>query len=72
MIQYDVAARSDDARTREEARNWLLTYNRGDVEATLAIRDWLDHRSDTIMPIESIDGIFREHVSDPVSEGAMP
>ena len=36
MIKYDVAAAGD-----EDARKWLLTYNQGDVEATLAVREWM-------------------------------
>ena len=39
MLQYTVALadRSESAA----ARAWLLTYNRGDVEATLAVRAWM-------------------------------
>ena len=36
MIRYDLAAAGDDA-----AQEWLLRYNRGDVEATLAVREWM-------------------------------
>jgi predicted RecB family nuclease len=36
MIKHDLAIGGD-----EHARDWLLTYNRGDVEATLAIREWM-------------------------------
>jgi predicted RecB family nuclease len=36
MLKYDLGAKGD-----ETARDWLLAYNRGDVEATLAIRDWM-------------------------------
>jgi predicted RecB family nuclease len=36
MVRYDLAAAGDEA-----ARTWLLEYNRGDVEATNAIRTWM-------------------------------
>jgi predicted RecB family nuclease len=36
MIKHDLATHGDKA-----AQDWLLAYNRGDVEATLAVRDWM-------------------------------
>ena len=53
MVQYDVAAGATDTPERRAARDWLLTYNRGDVEATLAIRDWLQSAATTLPSITS-------------------
>lgn len=47
MVQYDLAAAGDEA-----ARGWLLDYNRGDVEATHAIRTWMI-QSQSIPSIDS-------------------
>ncbi|MGA8724681.1 MAG: ribonuclease H-like domain-containing protein [Acidimicrobiales bacterium] len=51
MVRYDIAAASIDSKERQEARDWLLTYNRGDVEATLAIRDWLESAAEDLPSI---------------------
>jgi predicted RecB family nuclease len=36
MIKHDLATRGDKV-----AQDWLLGYNRGDVEATVAVRQWM-------------------------------
>ena len=41
MIRYDEAAGASD---------WLLAYNRSDVEATLARREWLDRAGSSLPP----------------------
>ena len=45
MLRYDAAMSGDLA-----AQEWLLAYNRGDVEATLAVREWM-----SAMPVASIE-----------------
>jgi predicted RecB family nuclease len=48
MIKHDLAADGD-----QDARDWLLTYNRGDVEATLAVREWM---AQTVLPrVDALD-----------------
>ena len=44
MVKYDDAVAGDD-----EAKRWLLEYNRGDVKATLALREWM--RSATLRSV---------------------
>lgn len=46
MVRYDLAASGDQA-----AQQWLLDYNRGDVEATHAIREWMS-RADSLSSID--------------------
>ncbi|MGH9074606.1 MAG: ribonuclease H-like domain-containing protein [Acidimicrobiales bacterium] len=54
MLRYDEAVGGADATTRTAARDWLLTYNRNDVEATLALRDWLDLRASDLPSVEDL------------------
>jgi predicted RecB family nuclease len=51
MAQHDVAMGNDDAASA--AREWLLMYNRGDVEATRHLREWM--ASALVPPIEGVD-----------------
>lgn len=52
MLKYDTAVAAEDEAEGAEAREWLLAYNRGDVEATVALRDWLDANANSIRKIE--------------------
>jgi predicted RecB family nuclease len=45
MVRYDEAV-GKDTRIAAAAQEWLLDYNRGDVEATWSIREWIDRESD--------------------------
>jgi len=51
MVRYDVAAADRPEST--SAQEWLLEYNRGDVEATKALRQWMDQAD--IPGIEDLD-----------------
>ena len=59
MLQYDVAVDGSVAGDQAAAREWLLAYNQDDVEATFALRDWLDHNRDSIPSIELIDATLQ-------------
>ena len=47
IVRYDAAVAGDD-----QARDWLIAYNRNDTEATFALREWLDHAASDCPPIE--------------------
>lgn len=43
IVKYEAAIDPARPEGAEQATRWLLDYNRGDVEATRALREWLDH-----------------------------
>jgi RNase_H superfamily len=48
MIRYDEAVGTGGPAAAQAARDWLLTYNRSDVEAALALREWLDRAGSSL------------------------
>jgi predicted RecB family nuclease len=54
MIRYDAAVGAGDPGTAQAARDWLLAYNRNDVEATFALREWLDRAGPSFPAAEDL------------------
>jgi hypothetical protein len=54
MIHYDEAVSASPSSAAHSARDWLLTYNRNDVEATLSLREWLDRAASQCPPVEDL------------------
>lgn len=55
MVRYDVATDPADPETAAAARTWLLDYNRSDVAATYALREWLDKTASDYPAVEDLD-----------------
>jgi predicted RecB family nuclease len=54
MIRYDEAVNTGEPLAARSARDWLLAYNRNDVEATRALREWLDQAATSYPPAEDL------------------
>jgi predicted RecB family nuclease len=54
MIRYDDAVNASQPLAARTARDWILAYNRNDVEAALALRDWLDLAAAGCPPVEDL------------------
>ena len=56
IVKYDAATDLAQAAAAERARQWLLDYNRCDVEATRALREWLDRSASGCPSIQELGG----------------
>jgi predicted RecB family nuclease len=54
MIRYDQAVNAGQPLAARSARDWLLAYNRNDVEATRDLRDWLDLAATSYPSVEDL------------------
>jgi predicted RecB family nuclease len=54
MLRYDQAVGIPGPEA-QAARQWLLSYNQGDVEATRALRDWLDQQAPRLPSVVDLD-----------------
>jgi predicted RecB family nuclease len=54
MVHYDRAVDGSRPDEAVAAQKWLLAYNRNDVEATRALRDWLDRDAGSVPSVESL------------------
>ena len=54
MVRYEEAVAEVDSRRSGAARSWLLSYNRNDVEATLAVREWMARGADDPPSVEDL------------------
>ena len=54
MQNYEAAVGLSNFATPDMARDWLLGYNRNDVKATAALRDWLDRAASLSARVESL------------------
>jgi predicted RecB family nuclease len=54
MIRYDEAVSAGEPLPARPARDWLVAYNRNDVEATRALREWLDVAASGYPPVASL------------------
>jgi predicted RecB family nuclease len=54
MAYYDDAVSTTEADLSGAARNWLLTYNRNDLEVTRALRDWPASTASSCPSVENL------------------
>lgn len=59
MQWHHLATSDDDPGVREANRRRILTYNRNDVEATLALRDWMEREGPTLPTVDSLEPLLR-------------
>jgi hypothetical protein len=77
-MPYNEAATDDTYQNAAQAAlDWFLPYNRNDVEATAALRDWLETGASTCSSIEGLGSWARRQlpaatVSSATRSGAIP